>query len=334
MASEALFQALAEALSKPPKNYQALQTAFQIPEAGIKGYKEGADLADEIRKRKLNQSTLSEVLGGNVRGLEEFGNTPFSSVKEIGQGVSGLSDLVKARQAAEGGGDYLTPMQAKEFGLPDSFINSFGGKPINRNVAQGYVANQTRNKIAGTLDQRQQLAVANTINKNVNALTGTGALGLAGKNNLRIARVKSLLERPTQLTPQELDLVTTDLAGVVQGGAPLRDSVEGQQIGTVATKMADLLKQASNQPQTFNDAGFRTRIIQLANEMVAADNDVQEKAFNTVKANFGHLATPEHLERVHNAIRNGEQLPIIDLNAGGLDHIPDEALRAIAGSDQ
>lgn len=84
MASEALFQALAEALSKPSKNYQALQTAFQIPDAGIKGYREGAGLADEIRKRDLQRQTLSQVLGGRViPGLESFKDTPVEAANAI-----------------------------------------------------------------------------------------------------------------------------------------------------------------------------------------------------------------------------------------------------------
>lgn len=327
--SEGLYQELAKALARPSGAYRAARAGLQIPEQAMEGYTQGADFIDKIRQRKLGQQTLSEVLGGNVRGLEDFSSLPFNQVERVGKGVSGLADLVKAR--ADAGSDYLTPVQAKEFGLSDSFINTFDGKPIKREVVQGFASNQTRKSIADSLNTRNQLGIANAINKNVNALTsGSGALALAGKNNLRIARVKSLLERPTPLTPAELELVTTDMAGVVQGGVPMRDTVEGQQVATVASKMANLLKQASNKPQTFNDGAFRQRIVQLANEMVAADNEIQRKSFEMVKANFGHLTTPEHLDRVYKAMQNGEQLPIVDVSGSGLSGVDEATLRSIA----
>ena len=331
MANEALYQELAKALSQPSRTYRAAQAGLDIPTQALQGYLGGSDIADKLQQRKYGKMTLADLLGDPSK----VENLPISTLKTV---EPALDYYAKTQKSLE---DSLTPSQALSFGVDQPFIDTFGGKPISRQVAQGYTANKSRDKIATALQGRTQLQVANAINHNVNSLTSSGALGVAGKNNLRIARVKSLLERPSDLTPQELELVTTDLAGVIQGGAPLQNTIEGQAIGTLSTRLAELMKNVSNSPQTFNDRGFRSRIIMLANEMIKADNQVQDKAFGNVVANFGHLTTPEHLSRVRQAIKNNEQLPIIDVGESGgslegaaigeATKASDDELRRIAG---
>lgn len=329
-----LYDELAKAYAQPSRAFRDVSAALQIPEQGLAGYKSGLDYADEINSRKLKNQTLSQALGGNVPDrIAQYGNLRVPVVKDLG----GLDAIAKITENPVDEGKFLDTAQAKQFGLPDEFIATFKGRPIRREIAQGYMSNKARSEIAGSLQKRTETGVANAINKNVNSLTsGTGALATAGKNNLRIARVKSLLERPTALTPQEMELVTTDLAGVVQGGVPLKDTVEGQAIGTVAAKFADMMKNVSNNPQTFNDMGFRKRIIQLANEMIDADNLTQSKALNVMKATYGHLTTPEHLSRIEQAIRSNQQLPIIepDMDGSSIQSLSDEELRSIAGDGQ
>ena len=328
MASDYLYGKLADALSRPSNAYLAAQEGLAIPGKVIEGYNTGAAFADALRKRRNERMTLQQILGHLPPGTEGYGNVTQEQFKPTAELLAGIGAIEKANTAHQG--DYLSTDQAKQYGIPETFISTFKGNPVPRQVAQGFMANRARSEIAGALGKRTELQVANAINKNVNSLTsGTGALATAGKNNLRIARVTQLLQRPDALTPDELDLVKQDLTGVVQGGVPLKDSAEGQRVSTIATKFANLLKQASNQPQVFNDAGFRRRTIRLANEMIVADNEVQDRAFNSVKANYGHLTTPEHLERVRMAIKENMQLPIIDVQ--DLSSVGDDELRRIAG---
>jgi hypothetical protein len=174
-----------------------------------------------------------------------------------------------------------------------------------------------RSDIADALNKRTDLQVANAINHNVNAMTASGVLGQSGKNNIRIARIQPLLQKNGPLTPQELERVNTDIDGVITGGVPLQSTEQGQKISTVATEIARLKQQFGNNPQAFNDAGFRQRMIPLVNGLIAADNEVQDQAYKMVQANYGHLTTPEHLVRVKQALATGQQLPIVDIQGGG-----------------
>jgi hypothetical protein len=142
-------------------------------------------------------------------------------------------------------------------------------------------------------------------------------LGQSGKNNIRIARIQPLLQKNGPLTPQELERVNTDIDGVITGGVPLASTEEGQKISTISTQIARLKQQFGNSPQMFNDAGFRQRMIPLVNGLIAADNEVQDQAFNMVQANYGHLTNPAHLARIKQALRSGQQLPIVDVQGGG-----------------
>lgn len=174
-----------------------------------------------------------------------------------------------------------------------------------------------RSDVADALNKRTDLQVANAINHNVNAMTASGVLGQSGKNNIRIARIQPLLQSNRPLTPQELERVNTDIDGVITGGVPLASTEEGQKISTISSQIARLKQQYQNSPQSFNDAEFRKRMIPLVNGLIAADNEVQDQAFNMVQANYGHLTSPEHLGRIKQALRSGQQLPIVDVQGGG-----------------
>lgn len=63
MASDRLFEALAEALGQPSKTYRAAKAGLEIPGKAMDGYSEGAKFSDSIRQRKLSQQTLGEALG-------------------------------------------------------------------------------------------------------------------------------------------------------------------------------------------------------------------------------------------------------------------------------
>jgi len=108
MPSDALYQALAEALAKPNKNYQALQSAFEIPSAAMKGYEEGAKFSDAIQKRKQANMTLSEMLKASgaemPAGTEGYGNLTYSQFEPTAKLLSGLGAIEKVKNKKE---DYV-----------------------------------------------------------------------------------------------------------------------------------------------------------------------------------------------------------------------------------
>lgn len=143
--SEALFSALAEALSKPSKNYQALQTAFQIPDAGIRGYREGAGLADEIFKRNLQKQTLSQALGNNVpEPVRPYGDINVGTLKELG-GLDAIAKLGKSQEP-----DFFTKFKLQQDAIGQrqkdrqQFIREMVGAKGNKEAV-----NQAKNAVQG-----------------------------------------------------------------------------------------------------------------------------------------------------------------------------------------
>ena len=61
-----LFELLAEAEAQPSGAYQDLQAALGAVENIGKGYQRGLDIKENLRKRKLAQSSLRDVLGGQI----------------------------------------------------------------------------------------------------------------------------------------------------------------------------------------------------------------------------------------------------------------------------
>lgn len=353
MASDALFMALAQAKAQPDRWARSVNAAGQAGEDILGGYLKGAQIRAGQQEAALKPyeiwSKISDSAGPDVAnsifkqkgipvpdmsGSDSLDHsamrTQYTPDQLTNMGTFGQKRLT-ARQTAQN----IEQTSPVDFGQVDSFFSSAGkpeiGKALidaatksgRRNVQKDIFDKATslvgpKSDIADSLNRRTDLQVANAINHNVNAMTGTGALGQSGKNNLRLARIQPLLTKDGPLTPQELERINTDIDGVITGGVPLRSTEEGQKIATFATEIARLKQQFGNNPEAFNDAGFRQRIVPLVNGLIAADNEVQDRAFSMVKANYGHLTTPEHLARVEQAIRTGQQLPIIDVIGGGV----------------
>lgn len=84
MASDRLFELLAEAKAKPSRAYRGLEAALGAVNSGIEGFKQGQDIKEASRKRALQQRSLEDVLGGPIDGLPDALNrAPLETVKEI-----------------------------------------------------------------------------------------------------------------------------------------------------------------------------------------------------------------------------------------------------------
>lgn len=124
MASDALFAALAEALSRPSKAYRAADAALGIPKKALEGYVSGSDIAEKFRKRKIGQETLRDVLGANVPER-------FSKVADIPQErVAGFGGL---RHLADDNNDPFMDALKKDYiqARIESLRNPKPPKPVN-----------------------------------------------------------------------------------------------------------------------------------------------------------------------------------------------------------
>lgn len=95
MASDALFAALAEALSQPSRAYRTAQAALGVPQQALKGYVEGGDIADKINQRKLNKQTLEEALQFNVpERVQGYSSLTVPTIKNLG-GLDAIAKLTE-----------------------------------------------------------------------------------------------------------------------------------------------------------------------------------------------------------------------------------------------
>lgn len=94
-----LYDKLAEAYARPSRAYRTFQTAAEIPQRALEGYLAGSQVSDQIRKRKNEQMTLREALGGNLpEGLGGFGDTTVERAGELSKPIEAIAALRKAQQ--------------------------------------------------------------------------------------------------------------------------------------------------------------------------------------------------------------------------------------------
>lgn len=99
MASEALFQMLAQALSQPSHAYRAATEALAIPGNAASGYMEGSEIADKINQRRMARQTLSQTLGGSMpEGTEGFGNLTVAQADRLARPLTAMAALRKANR--------------------------------------------------------------------------------------------------------------------------------------------------------------------------------------------------------------------------------------------
>lgn len=147
-ASPQLFQALAEALGRPSKAYRAAQEGLAIPEEALQGYVGGLQAGNTIRKSKFASSPAGSYF--------ESGTVPYGFKSDIPvDEFTALAPFAKPNPSLMTA--FVTPDQAKSLGVDQKVIDSFGGKPIPRQIAQGSISSNTQK--AGN-DIRQQMADA------------------------------------------------------------------------------------------------------------------------------------------------------------------------------
>lgn len=94
-----LYDKLAEAYARPSRAYRTFEEAADIPQKALTGYLGGTQIADQLRKRKNEQMTLSDALGGQLpAGLAGFGGTTVERAGELAKPIEAIAALNKANQ--------------------------------------------------------------------------------------------------------------------------------------------------------------------------------------------------------------------------------------------
>lgn len=194
MASDALFLALAQAKARKDPWARAADAAGTAGEGVIGGYAQGVQLADAIRKKKLAEQTLSAALGGQVpEPLKGYENIPIETLKELG----GLGAVAKTTAPSV---NFLLPNQAEAAGVSPEVIQSYGGKPIPRQIGQmdiGRRQGDERNKNLASLAGTRQAGVQNSVLNTALRYSQAGMVQTAAKDSFsrlgNINRAQQLL---------------------------------------------------------------------------------------------------------------------------------------------
>ncbi len=98
-------------------------------------------------------------------------------------------------------------------------------------------------------------------------------LGVAAQNNSRADRALSNLNDPKMVT-QQLDAVTTDIAGVMQGGNPHESGIAGQNFNNILTRWAALKSQLMASPQALQAPATVAKLKQIVMDIKRVDNKI------------------------------------------------------------
>lgn len=259
MPSDALFLELAKALGQDSRPLRAVKAAAAIPLEAMKGYDTGATFADSIRKRRLEQTPLSQILGRPMpSGTEEYGNLTPETGGMLAKPFEAIAAIDKAnREGRDKPADYLTHDQATK-GLtgiqrgtltPEdtAWLQSFPHDKIPRldfsqysSAKAGGESAAARSSNADTLNYSREENLWKDLGDRANFLKASGGpLGMAAKANLRGYRALDLLAND-KISPQMMNLVNDDLKGIMVGGVTPVTGIDQSKFKTLQGEWANL----------------------------------------------------------------------------------------------
>lgn len=109
-------------------------------------------------------------------------------------------------------------------------------------------------------------------------------LGVATINNQKSARATQLLNSKKAFTPQDLNLITTDLAAMMKGGSPDEELLRQQQYGNYYTQGVSLLQRLTSKPQDANLPEVKEHLKDVINGIVQVDNQVIKDHVDNVES--------------------------------------------------
>lgn len=346
-ANPALFQALADALGKPSKTYRAATEALQIPGQAIGGYMDVMKQKQAMDEAKLKPyeiyGKIAEQAGPDVANgifqkagipVPDMGAAGASGVPQTPQQLAGMGKFgqnrltaLNAAQSLEEGApstpDEVNALFADHPEVAQRLNTAYGGKVPKWAIQSEKTALTSGMRLEPLIAQKDRALnwqKWNTVLKQANAFTqGSGPVGIASKNNMRGMRAMALINKPGPLTPQEYDYITSDMAGIMQGGAPLAEQVRDQGFNTALGSIAQTLTRLKSEPQAVNTPEIRALLKTNLQHVLNVDNAV-------INNNLGYLekAYPDVIaqnrpawEAAKQAIQRGEQMPVGDMGGGG-----------------
>lgn len=162
--SDALYEALAKALSQPSRAYRTAQAALDVPNQALKGYMTGSEVADKINARRMGRMSLEELLGGQVEGIPEALNrAPVSSLSVL----KDVSPFLTKKEEKEPTSYTVDQVEAIRSRDPKKLSIAFGSK-IPRTALTDYSAHEKEGRLTNQFDRSYGLRSNQTLSGIVN----------------------------------------------------------------------------------------------------------------------------------------------------------------------
>lgn len=164
-------------------------------------------------------------------------------------------------------------------------------------------AEAAKTKVGDDKFWSQQFRVFTPTNASRGSLIGQAAYG-----NARADRALKVLERGGgKITPQDLNKVIVDLAGIMQGGSPHADAIASQGYNTLAEQWANLKTRINGTPNAANIPEIVNELKNTVRDIKDVDSKIIQDNLDTFEAtNSGYIErNPDKWSKIKSSVMRG-----------------------------
>lgn len=157
----------------------------------------------------------------------------------------------------------------------------------------------------------------------INTASSRSPLGVAVTNNQKASRAMKLLNTKGTFTPEDKRLITTDLAAMMKGGVPDKDSEAGQKYGSLLEDFVGVAAKVTASPKNLDVPEIRNHLREVMRGIVDVDNTTIKDHIDQMDSKYMDAAAwrPKEWEKMR-----GKALKhvIEDSSAGDIDALLQE----------
>ena len=248
------------------------------------------DINADIKLKQLEEKSKIDDALKEVRETEaQYKKFTLHAIEEQAK-ADHAAAVQEAQQAQQGQGQPQGQQQGVNpvgfMSNPDA-VSSVAPQPPARWIAG---ANGPRQVPQSGITQAQDQRTWSHIVDKTDPLqqSSRSGIGMAVNANIRANRALTLLNKK-DMTPQEMETVSADLAGIFQGGAPTQIGMHDQEYNTLQKTYAGIVQHLTANPQDAASPQIKERLIGVVNGLKKLDSGIlddhinyMEKAYKSV----------------------------------------------------
>ena len=248
------------------------------------------DINADIKLKQLEEKSKIDDALKEVRETEaQYKKFTLHAIEEQAK-ADHAAAVQAAQQAQQGQGQPQGQQQGVNpvgFMSNPSAVSSVAPQPPARWIAG---ANGPRQVPQSGITQAQDQRTWSHIVDKTDPLqqSSRSGIGMAVNANIRANRALTLLNKK-DMTPQEMETVSADLAGIFQGGAPTQIGMHDQEYNTLQKTYAGIVQHLTANPQDAASPQIKERLIGVVNGLKKLDSGIlddhinyMEKAYKSV----------------------------------------------------